>query len=214
MRRPRLEDGRSLALRFLSSKRAGKKDLGDPGCGWVVRTSLYRDEELQDVLWVGYYLEQYQFLLPHGLVAYDHEAIFYWGRHLENGSTLLNRRIGMLQNYQRYEKMSDANALKIWSSRFGADWAQQLNKGIRGKRFPGNMRYLWIAHPWDNNVWIDLKSIVQHPQSIKNVAKTDAQEFIFWIILPRMLALLIVRRCRRGSAALFERIRYRVESRN
>jgi len=212
MRRPRLEDGRSLSLRYLSLNKAGKKDLGDPGCGWVVRSSLYRDEEIQDELWVGYFVEQYQYLLPQGLVAYDHEAIFYWGRHLENGSTLLNRQVGMLHHYQRIVKAGDANTLKIWSSRYGDAWAQRLKKGTRGKRFPGNMRYLWEAHPYDNNVWIDLKSIVQHPQSVKKFARTDAQEFIFWIILPRMLAFLIGRRCRRGSAALLERIRSRVES--
>ena len=208
-RRPKLEDGKSLALRFLSLKQTDRQDLRDPGFGYVIWTSLWRDEGLQEAVWEGFEQEQYRFLLPHGLVGFDSNATFYWGRHPEQSNKLLNQRIGMLRYYAVQERLSKARSMSIWYSRFGTDWAQRLGKVNSETLFPRSLRFLWQDSPYRQLVLSDLMNIVRDPRVIKKFFKTDAREAIFWLLLPRCLCFVFVGICRRGCAAVSSGLRLR-----
>jgi glycosyltransferase involved in cell wall biosynthesis len=200
--RPKLEDGKSLALRALSLREVDRRDIRDPGFGYVIRASLWRDEGLQEAIWDGFENEQYRFLLPHGLVGFDSEATFFWGRHAEQANKLLNNRIGMLRYYAVHERSSKARSLAIWYSRFGTDWAQRLKKVHKETSFPRSLRFLWQSSPYGMLVIIDVIHIMRDPRVIKKVFKTDARESIFWILIPQTLLRLFVALFRRGGKAL------------
>ena len=208
-RRPKLEDGKSLALRYLSLKQTDRQDLRDPGFGYVIWTSLWRDEGLQEAVWEGFEQEQYRFLLPHGLVGFDPNATFYWGRHPEQSNKLLNQRIGMLRYYAVQERLSKARSMSIWYSRFGTDWAQRLGKVYSETLFPRSLRFLWQDSPYRQLVLSDLMNIVRDPRVIKKFFKTDAREAIFWLLLPKCLCFVFVGICKWGCAAVSSGLRLR-----
>jgi len=197
-RRPALEDGKSLALRALSSKGADRQDLADPGFGYVVKASLYRDERLQDAIWMGYEMEQIQFLLPQGLVGFDFEATFFWGRHPEQANKLLNQNIGMLRYYLVVERSGEEQSLQFWHSEFGPEWAKRLDKVYQERRFPRYLRYIWQASPLTLHVMTDVREIIRHPREVKKVLKTDAREPLFWVSMPYVLSRFFVALCRRA----------------
>lgn len=207
MQRPVLEDGKSLALRALSSNQVDRQDLSDPGFGYVIKTSLYRDEEVQEAIWMGYEDKQLQFLLPQGLVGFDFEATYYWGRHPEQSNKVLNKRIGMLRFYLPPQRLGQAHSLQFWNSRFGPDWATRLNKIYRDERFPRSLRLIWQDSPYVLHAIVDIRQITRHPRAIKKVFKTDAREVVFWIVMPQALWILFVRIFRRGGKALRDGIR-------
>ena len=205
--RPVMEDGKELALKFFSSKKADRNYFLDPGFGYVVRSSFYRDEGLPDCFWREYQMEQYLFLLPQGLVGYDKEAIMYWGRHSDQANLLLNSRIGMLRYYQVEQRSVRDQAVPFWYSRFGADWAQRLAKRNKENRAPRTLRFILKPHPDRKLVEWDVIKIVRHPRVFRSVALTDARESLFWILLPRALVSLFAQGCQRGAAAMRTRIR-------
>jgi glycosyltransferase involved in cell wall biosynthesis len=207
MQRPVLEDGKSLALRALSSNQADRGDLSDPGFGYVIKTSLYRDEEVQESIWMGYEDKQIQFLLPQGLVGFDFEATYYWGRHPEQSNKVLNKRIGMLRFYLPPQRLGQARSLQFWNSRFGPDSAERLNKIYREERFPRSLRLIWQDSSYVLHAIVDIRQITRHPRAIKEVFKTDAREVVFWIVMPQALWILFVRIFRRGGKALRDGIR-------
>jgi len=209
VKRPLFEDGRALALRHYSQRETDRDDLRDPGLGYVVLTSLYRDEGLQELIWLGYEAPQILGLLPHGIVGFDIDAIYYCGRHPDQARILLNGTPGMLRTYKNADREMDVQALRIWYSRFGVDWAQRLEALLKKKhQLRSNLRFVFKANGFDGPVTFTVSKMIRHPQVIKHVAKTDARETIFWILLPRALVFLFLQGCQRGAAALRLRIGY------
>jgi hypothetical protein len=192
--RPQLEDGRQLALRYFSSTLADKVDLVDPGFGYVVKSSLYRDPTLQEIIWCGgYEVPQYLALLPHGLVAFDREAKFYWGRHEDQTNKVMNARIGMLRLYQSLARRERQLAVPLWRSRFGIELARELDLRLGRDSGFRSIRYLWKAHPSDVNVIWVVGRVLRNPRIIIDVARTDAREPIFWLLLPRACRIVAKR---------------------
>jgi hypothetical protein len=115
----------------------------------------------------------------------------------------------MLRTYKVLDREMDAHALRIWRSRFGVDWAQRLEALLKKKhQLRSNLRFVFKANGFDGPVTFAVSKMIRHPHVIKHVAKTDARETIFWILLPRALAFLFVQGCQRGAAALRVRIKY------
>lgn len=209
--RPSLEDGKSLALRALSSKKNDHQDLSDPGFGYVVKSSLYRDEDLQEAIWMGYEVVQLQFLLPQGMVGFDSEAVYYWGRHPEQTNKELNKRIGVLRYSAILQRSGEALSVDFWNSRFGPDWSKRLDKLYKPRRFPHSLRFIWQDSPYVLLVMLDIRKIVAQPLRIREVLKTDAREAIFWIVIPQSLLHLFINLCRRGVSTLQRRVRSRLK---
>lgn len=206
--RPMLEDGKMLSLKYFSQRMTDRLYFSDPGFGYVVRTSLYGDEGLQQGIWKGYEVQQYLLLLPHGVVGFDHEATFFWGRHPDQANLSLNQKMGMLRIYMIDERAAHAHALTIWHSRFGADWAQQLEKLFKERRFPRNLRFIGKTnHPHFKLVETDVRLMVRNPHSIKDFYNTDARETIFWVLLPRALTSLFLHGCQRSATAIRAKIK-------
>ncbi len=108
--------------------------------------------------------------------------------------------------------MSRDQALPFWYSRFGGDWAHRLEKRLSERHFPSSMRFITKAyrHPYYHLVQSDVRKMAHSLRAIKDVAKSDAREAIFWILLPQTLASLFVKGCQRRAVDLRKRIRHAV----
>jgi hypothetical protein len=196
--RPRLEDGKRLALRFFSQDRDDNRDLDDPGFGYVIKSNLYKDPELQDLIWSGgYEVTQYLALIPNGMVAFDPEAKFYWGRHDNQANRLMDARVGSLRMYELLRRRERDLAIPIWGDRFGPEFADALDNRLRGKSGFRSLKFLWTAHGSDRNVVWDLGRIIRDPRKILEVARTDGRELLFWILFPRACLVIIQRSLKR-----------------
>ena len=192
--RPQLEDGLQLALRFFSTKNTDNQDLIDPGFGYVIKTSLYKDPELQELIWSGgYEVTQYLALIPHGQVAFDESAKFYWGRHPDQTNKIINARIGTMRQYEVIRRREKKLAEEIWQKRFGQKNADELSKRLAASGGIGSVKYLWQPHPYDRNVVWDLGRVVRRPQRFKEVFASDGRELIFWLLVPRAAVVLVTR---------------------
>ena len=196
--RPRLEDGVRLALRYFSLDRNDNRDLDDPGFGYVIRSDLYKDPALQHLIWsCDYETTQYLALIPNGVVAFDPEAKFYWGRHDNQANRLLDARIGTLRSYELMRDRERDLAIPIWRERFGPELANSLEKRLRGKSGFRSLKFLWTTHGNDRNVVWDLGRIIRDPGKILEVARTDGREILFWILFPRACLVILERSLKR-----------------
>jgi len=201
--RPRLEDGVRLALRYFSLDRNDNCDLGDPGFGYVIRSDLYKDPALQHLIWnCDYETSQYFALIPNGMVAFDPEAKFYWGRHANQANRLMDARIGMLRSLELMHDREKDLAIPFWRERFGPELADSLEKRLRGKSGFRSLKFLWRTHGYDRNVVWDLGRIIRNPGKILEVARTDGREFIFWILFPRACLVILKRLLNRLRTSL------------
>lgn len=192
--RPRIESGIELALRALGTDTRQKADIVDPGFGYVVKTSVYRDPEVQDLIWSGgYEVPQYLALLPQGLVAFDPDAHFYWGRHPGQTNIAINARIGTLHQYEKLRRRELMLALPLWQRRYGHQNANRLKRALSSGAGVSALNYLVSAHPYDRCVVWDLGRAVRRPSAIIDIWRTDAREVIFWILVPRALMTLFKR---------------------
>ena len=216
LNRPRLEDGRSLALRYFSPNPQDNLDLADPGFGYVIKSTLYKDPELQDLIWSGgYEIPQYLALIPNGMVAFDPDAKFYWGRHVDQANRQLNARIGTLHSYEAVWHRERQLAIPIWRERFGREWANALESRLASKTGFRAVRFLWKTHPYDRNVVWVLGRIIRDPRKLSDVARTDGREPLFWILMPRACTVIFQRLLKRLRTLLdvgFDRVFCRSDS--
>lgn len=202
-KRVQLEDGIDAALRYFSPSSVDKADLADPGFGYVVKTDLYRDPELQEIIWSGgYEVPQYLALIPNGSVAFDATAKFFWGRHPDQANRLLNSRVGMLRQYEMIRQREMRAAIPLWRNRFGVEPARMLEGRLRGQNGWRTYRFLWETHVYDANVVAVLGRVARSPLEIFRVGSTDARHLIFWVLLPRALMVVGRRALRRFSRLL------------
>ena len=196
--RPQLEDGRRLALRYFSPNSRDNLDLADPGFGYVIKSTLYKDPELQDLIWSGgYEIPQYLALIPNGMVAFDPNAKFYWGRHDDQANRQLNARIGTLHIYESLARRERQLAIPIWRERFGIEWANALDSRLANETGFRAVRFLWKPHPYDRNVVWVLGRVIRDPRRMSDVARTDGREPLFWILMPRACAVIFQRLLKR-----------------